>query len=172
MEKLHSWTDDADTKYYSGLAVYEKTLNVPTVMLEPGIDLYLDLGPGIPVEVPATPSDFQTDGTGSGTPRMQAWLDSPVREAALVFVDDRLAGAVWLPPYEVDVTKYLHAGDNKLRIVVGNLAINEMAGRALPNYRLLNDRFGERFRPQDLINLQPLPSGIVGDLRLVPRVTP
>lgn len=172
MEKLHSWTDDADTKYYSGLAVYEKTLNVPTVMFEPGIDLYLDLGPGIPVEVPATPSDFQTDGTGSGTPRMQAWLDSPVREAALVFVDERLAGAVWLPPYEVDVTKYLHAGDNKLRIVVGNLAINEMAGRALPNYRLLNDRFGERFRAQDLINLQPLPSGIVGDLRLVPRATP
>jgi hypothetical protein len=103
---------------------------------------------------------------------MQAWLDSPVREAALVFVNERLAGTVWLPPYQLDATKYLHAGDNQLRIVVGNLAINEMAGRALPSYRLLNDRYGERFRAQDLTNVQPLPSGILGDLRLVPRPAP
>jgi hypothetical protein len=34
---------------------------------------------------------------------------------------------------------------------------------------LLNDRFDERFQPQDLNNLQPLPSGILGGLRLVAR---
>jgi hypothetical protein len=172
MERLHSWTDDADTKYYSGAVVYEKRLNVPVVLLKPGINLYLDFGFGTPIQVPTAPSEFGADGTGSGTPRMQAWLDSPVREAALVFVNERLAGTVWLPPYQVDATKYLHAGDNQLRIVVGNLAINEMAGRALPSYRLLNDRYGERFRAQDLTNLQPLPSGILGDLRLVPRTAP
>ena len=121
---------------------------------------------------PTAASDGGADGTGSGTPRMQAWLDSPVREAAVVFVNEKLAGTVWLPPYQVDATKYLHAGDNQLRIVVGNLAINEMAGRALPNYRLLNDRYGERFRAQDLTNVEPLPSGILGDLRLVPRTAP
>jgi hypothetical protein len=172
MESLHSWTDDADTKYYSGAVVYEKKLNVPAVLLEPGINLYLDFGHGTPIPVPAAPSDSGADGTGSGTPRMQAWLDSPVREAAVVFVNERLAGTVWLPPYQVDATKFLHLGDNQLRIVVGNLAINEMAGRALPNYRLLIDRYGERFRAQDLTNVQPLPSGILGNLRLVPRAAP
>jgi hypothetical protein len=172
MERLHSWADDADTKYYSGPVVYEKKLNVPAVLLKPGISLYLDFGLGTPIPRPTAASDFGADGTGSGTPRMQAWLDSPVREAALVFVNERLAGSVWLPPYQVDATKYLHAGGNQLKIVVGNLAINEMAGRALPNYRLLNDRFGERFRVQDLSNVEPLPSGIVGDLRLVPRTAP
>jgi len=172
MERLHSWTDDADTRYYSGTVVYEKGLDVPAVLLKPGTNLYLDFGLGTPIPVPSAPSDFGADGTGSGTPRMQAWLDSPVREAALVFVNERLAGTVWLPPYQVDVTKYLHAGDNQLRIVVGNLATNEMAGRALPSYRLLNNRYGERFRAQDLTNVQPLPSGILGDLRLVPRIAP
>ena len=53
-----------------------------------------------------------------------------------------------------------------LRIVVGNTAINSMAGRALPDYRLLNDRYGERFVPQGMDNLQPLESGLVGRLRL------
>jgi len=31
---------------------------------------------------------------------------------------------------------------------------------------LLNQRYGERFTPQDMGNLQPLPSGILGGLRL------
>jgi hypothetical protein len=172
MERLHSWTDDVDTKYYSGAVVYEKRVNVPAVLLKPGINLYLDFGLGTPIQVPAAPPEFGADGTGSGTPRMQAWLDSPVREAALVYVNERIAGTVWLPPYQLDATKYLHAGDNQLRIVVGNLAINEMAGRALPSYRLLNKCYGERFRAQDLTNVQPLPSGILGDLRLVPRTAP
>jgi hypothetical protein len=172
METLHSWTDDVDTKYYSGTAVYEKELKVPVALLRPDINLYLDFGPGTPIPVTTVASDLGADATGSGTPRMQAWLDSPVREAALIFVNNRFVGAVWLPPYQVDVTQYLHAGDNQLKIVVGNLAINEMAGRVLPSYRLLNDRYGERFRAQDLTNLEPLPSGILGELRLVPRADP
>jgi hypothetical protein len=31
---------------------------------------------------------------------------------------------------------------------------------------LLNQRYGERFAPQDMTNLQALPSGILGGLRL------
>ncbi|HVH70368.1 MAG TPA: glycoside hydrolase, partial [Candidatus Dormibacteraeota bacterium] len=106
---------------------------------------------------------------GSGEPRERAWLESPVREAAQVDVNDNRAGSVWLPPYEVEVTKFAHSGANHLRIVVGNLAINEMAGRALPDHRLLYDRYGVRFADQDLTDLQPLPSGILGTLELVAR---
>jgi hypothetical protein len=98
---------------------------------------------------------------------MRAWLESPVREAAAVYINDRLAGTVWHPPYEVNVTGLLHPGENKIRIVVANLAINTMARGPLPDYKLLNSRYGERFQPQDLVNLQPLPSGLLGPIRLV-----
>ncbi|MHB1021710.1 MAG: glycosyl hydrolase [Acidobacteriaceae bacterium] len=157
MNQLRSWTSDEATHYYSGTAVYEKTIDVPAAMLRPGMAVKLDFGPGTPIE-PATRT--RQNGT-------RAWIDGPVREAAQVFVNGKAAGDVWHPPYVVDVTPLLHAGSNQLRIVVGNTGINTLAGRTLPNYRLLNSRYGERFTPQDMNNLQPLPSGIFGQLRLV-----
>jgi hypothetical protein len=97
---------------------------------------------------------------------MRALLDGPVREAAVVTVNGRHAGSVWCPPYSIDVTDYLKGGENKLRITVGNTAINYMAGHALPDYRLLNLRYGERFQPQDMDKIQPVPSGLLGRIRL------
>jgi hypothetical protein len=73
---------------------------------------------------------------------------------------------VWHPPYTLDETSLLKAGKNRLRIVVGNTAMNSLAGVALPDYRLLTDRYGERFVRQDMDKVQPLPSGILGGLRL------
>jgi hypothetical protein len=98
--------------------------------------------------------------------RQRAWIDSPVREAAVVYINDKRAGAVWAPPYELDVTALLVPGVNRIRVVAGNTAINHMAGRPLPSYRLLNLRYGERFTPQDMSNLQPLPSGLLGPVTL------
>jgi hypothetical protein len=91
---------------------------------------------------------------------MRAWLESPVREAAVVYINDQRAGSVWKPPYELDVARFLHAGENRIRIVVGNLAINALAGQKLPDYKDLIAKYGDRFQPQDLINLKPLPSGL------------
>jgi hypothetical protein len=101
---------------------------------------------------------------------MRAYFEGPVREAAKVYVNEEGAGFVWRPPYTIDVTRFLTVGKNNLRIVVGNTAINTLAGRALPTYRLLNERYGERFTPQDMGNLHALPSGILGDLQL--KLTP
>jgi hypothetical protein len=98
---------------------------------------------------------------------MRAYLEGPVREAAQVYVNGKLAGSIWRPPYQVDLTPYLKPGKNDLRITVGNTAINELSGRALPNYRLLSDRYGIRFVPQDMENLRPLPSGITGPITLI-----
>jgi hypothetical protein len=100
---------------------------------------------------------------------MRALLEGPVRESALVYVNGQLAGSVWHPPYQVDISQCVRPGANSLRIVVANLAINEMAGRSLPDYRLLNLRYGTRFSPQGFENLQPLPAGILGPLRIVLR---
>jgi hypothetical protein len=42
-----------------------------------------------------------------------------------------------------------------------------MAGQSPPDYKLLNLRYGERFTPQDMNNLQPLPAGLLGPVALI-----
>jgi hypothetical protein len=86
---------------------------------------------------------------------------SPIREAAEVFVNDQAAGWLWRPPYKAEVTNLLRSGENHRRIVVYNSATNRLAGRALPDYRLLNSRYGQRFTPQDVEGQKPLPSGLL-----------
>ena len=44
---------------------------------------------------------------------------------------------------------------------VANTAINALAGHAQPSYRLLYDRYGTLFVPQDMDHLEPLPSGVL-----------
>ena len=154
-DKLRSWTDDEATRYYSGVASYEKAVTIPAALLQQSRSLRLDFGLGIPL----TPQTLRNG--------MQAWLESPVREAAAVYINDARAGAVWCPPYSLEVRKFLRPGQNKIRILVGNTAMNYMAGRSLPDYRLLNLRYGERFQPQDMDKIQALPSGILGPVRLI-----
>ena len=90
-----------------------------------------------------------------------------MRDAAVVTINGRRAGSVWCPPYSLDVTPLLRPGSNVVRIEVANLAINDMAGRALPDYKLLNLRYGTRFEPQDMDKVQPVPAGLFGPIRLV-----
>ncbi|MGD1071450.1 MAG: glycosyl hydrolase [Bryobacteraceae bacterium] len=146
----HSWTEDPRTQYYSGTATYEKSVNVTAA----GAPVILDFGPGTPLQ-PARMSNG-----------MRAWLDPPIREAAVVYVNGKLAGYVWKPPFQVDLAKFVRPGANDIRIVVANTAINELAGQALPDYKLLKMEEGDRFQPQDMNNLQPLPSGILGPITL------
>jgi len=155
MEALRSWTDDENTRYFSGAATYEKEFNAPENIARAGVAVRLNLGDARPV-----PEETLRAG-------MQAWIDPPVREAAVVYLNDEKAGTVWSPPYSVDLTGLLHRGANKIRIVVANTAINYMAGHALPDYRLLNLRYGERFQAQDIDKVRPLPSGLLGPIRLI-----
>jgi hypothetical protein len=77
---------------------------------------------------------------------------------------------VWRPPYRLDVTNIVHPGTNELRVVVGNSAVNALAGQPLPDYRLLWDRYGMLFVPQDMQDLHPLPSGMLGPVTLMELV--
>ncbi len=158
MDRLRSWTDNEETRFFSGQADYEKTISLPEGSLDPSLEFKLDFGDGSSVTQ-----------TGSGGNGMRAWFEGPVREAAVVYVNGQRAGSVWHPPYSLDVTKYLRAGQNTVRVVVGNTAINELAGQSLPDYKLLNLRFGERFTPQDMKDLQPLPAGLLGKIQLIPE---
>lgn len=155
MSTLHSWAEDEATRFYSGTATYEKTFTVTDAMLQSGQEVRLDFGPG-----QAIPEQPRRNG-------MRAWFDGPIREAAVVYVNGQRAGAMWCPPYTLNVTKLLKRGENQLRIVVGNTAINHLAGQRLPDYKLLTLRYGDRFQPQDMENLQPLPSGLLGTVQLV-----
>ena len=157
MDHLHPWNDDAALRRFSGRAVYEKNISVPAAMLARGARVFLNFGEGTPVE----PQPLQ-----HGT---RAWLDSPVREAAMVYVNGRDVGSVWRPPFELEVTPWLRAGANELRIEAANLAINEMAGKPFPSHRLLDLRYGVRATPQDMENLAPLPSGLLGPITLIAR---
>lgn len=160
MAKLHSWSDEEPFKFYSGAVRYVKTVDIPAETIS-GSSVALDFGEATPVPIPDPLPTFN----------MRAYLDGPVREAAQIIVNGQRAGVVWRPPYSIDLTKWLKPGKNELIIVVGNTAINSLAGQSLPDYRLLNDRYGERFVPQGMDHLQPLPSGIVGrpQLRVTPR---
>jgi hypothetical protein len=157
MKTLASWPDEPRLRYYSGRATYRKTIDIPDVDIRPGHSVVIDFGQGTPVPFPSLPVEFN----------MRAYLESPVREAAQVYVNDQLAGYVWHPPFRVDLSPFLKPGKNELRIVVGNTAINELAGTSLPNYRLLYARYGKLFEPQGMHDLEPLPSGILGPVTLV-----
>jgi hypothetical protein len=154
MDQLHSWTDDEATRYFSGTASYAKQVAIPSDFLKPGVTVQLDFGEG-----KALPEQNLRSG-------MQTWLDAPVREAALVYINGQRAGSVWCPPYALDITKFVRPGENNFEIVVANLALNYMAGRRLPDYRLLNLRYGERFQAQDMDKVQALPAGLLGPIRL------
>ncbi len=160
MDHLRSWTDDEETRYFSGVATYEKDIDVKEDVLQRGLVVRLDFGEGT-----AIPQLNLRAG-------MQAWLDGPVREAAAVYVNGRRAGSVWCPPYALDVTGLVRRGNNKIKIEVANLALNYMAGRRLPDYRLLNLRYGERFQAQDMDKVRPIPSGLLGPIRLIAATGP
>jgi hypothetical protein len=155
MDKLRSWTDEAETRYFSGVATYEKEVTVPDSLLQKGRWVRLDFGEG------------RANETQPSRAGMQAMFEGPIRDAAVIYVNDQRAGSVWCPPYSLDITSLLRRGANKIRVEVSNTAINYMAGHSLPDYRLLNLRYGERFQPQEMEKVQPVASGLFGPIRLI-----
>ena len=154
MGELKSWTDTEETRFFSGQATYEKTFDLPEAWVRSGGEIHLNFGAGKPA---------------AQNRRGGAAIESPVREAAQVYINGSLAGSVWKPPYEVDATRLLRAGSNTIRVVVANLGINRLAGTSRPDYRLLNLLYGERFQEQDWQNVQPVPCGMLGPVTLASR---
>jgi hypothetical protein len=159
MNTLRSWTEDDATRHFSGVATYEKTVRVDEAWLVTGLRLELDFG-----KVKAT--------TAPATGRMQALVEGPVREAAVVYINGRRAGSIWRPPYRLDVTGLLKRGENHFKVDVANLALNAMSGRPLRNYTELRARYGDRFQPQEMNLVQPVPAGLLGPIQLVASVQP
>jgi hypothetical protein len=154
-DALHSWTEDPARQFYSGTATYERKFTAALTGR-----YAVDFGRGTPVD----PNAGRRAANG-----MRAWLESPVREAAQVYINGKLAGSVWKAPFEVDVSDFVTKGENTIRIVVANSALNVLAKGPLPDYKELIAKYGDRFQPQDMQSVQPQPSGILGPVHLVLR---
>jgi hypothetical protein len=83
---------------------------------------------------------------------------------AQVVVNGQPAGAVWTPPYELDITSLLRPGPNTLQVTVANLPVNRVLGLPDPDWRPLRAVYGERFPDPEEKQLmpEPAPSGLIG----------
>ena len=169
---LTDWTADPATLHYSGEAVYTREL---TLQARPSKRVYLEVDGGRPVA--GGPSsepahsllanglpDPKVTRTGPG---MRAYFEPPIREAALVLVNGQPAGALWHPPYRLEVAKLLQAGTNRIEIHVFNTALNAWSALPPHDYQPLIAKYGDRFQMQDLDQVKPVSSGLLGSVRLV-----
>ena len=97
-----------------------------------------------------------------------------VRETARVIINGKDAGTLFAVPYRMDITKYLHEGENTIDIEVCNLPANRIAKL---------DRDGVQWRKFKEINVvdlnykktlydswEPVPSGLCSEVKIVPAV--
>ena len=149
------WTADPATRTYSGEAVYEKSFDLSAAPAHAW--LAVEGGGPEAVNIPDL---------GRPNPGTRAFYDPPVREAALVLVNGKKAGALWHPPYRLDVGRLLHAGRNRIAIKVYNTAINAWVALPPRDYKPLIAQYGDRFHMQDLDKVKPVPSGLLGKVVL------
>ena len=166
------WAADSATRNYSGEVIYSRDFTAASA--KRGAWLEVEGGTALPgsPNSPAEHAPLGPDGmpnpllTRTG-PGMHAYYDPPIREAALVFINGQAAGALWHPPYRLDVTKLLKAGVNHIEIRVYNTALNAWSALPTRDYGPLKAKYGDRFQMQDLDQVKPLPSGILGTIKLV-----
>ena len=102
-----------------------------------------------------------------------------VGEVAEVWLNGEQAGVCWMQPYEVEVTKQVKQGVNRLRILATNTLINRIAGMSepppvppelRPHYGAEGSRYAtgrQRFEVERKTRLPD--SGLLGPVRLIAR---
>lgn len=91
---------------------------------------------------------------------------SSLGAVARVVVNGREAGIVWCSPWEVDLTPFVHDGDNVLELYVANSLMNRMIGDALrPADERITYAWPEIVTPTDTL----VASGIAGPVSLLYR---
>jgi len=131
-DKLTDWSKRPEDgiKYYSGTAVYKKIFAAPTQ---------------------STIENRQS----------KMYLDlGQVQVMAEVTLNGKPLGILWKPPYRVDVTDVLKAGENTLEIKVVNLWINRQIGdEQLPDDSDRNHNGTLKSWPQFVQDGKPSPTG-------------
>lgn len=95
-----------------------------------------------------------------------------VRESASVFVNGKEAGTVWSIPFELNIGKYLKAGENTIEIEVTNLAANRIRAKELRGeewkifYEINMVDVG--YKKFDATKWNPMSSGLTSEVKLIP----
>jgi hypothetical protein len=169
------WLADPATKNYSGEAVYSRDF---TLASAPSAPVYLEVLGGKPIpgapNSPAPPEPHVLGPDGLPDPRITrpeprnyGYYDAPIREAALVSINGKPAGALWHPPYRLDVSKLLKSGQNHIEIRIYNTRLNAWAALPPHDFGPLIAKYGDKFQMQDLNKLAPVSSGLLGPVHLV-----
>jgi hypothetical protein len=99
-----------------------------------------------------------------------------VKDVAEVYINGKLAGSLWKPPYRVDLTGFVQAGENTLQVKVANTWVNRcLYDATLPeDERLTWANSMQMHFPDENAKDQrfkwdrgPLPSGIIGGVKLI-----
>lgn len=96
---------------------------------------------------------------------MQLWLDlGQVHNLAEVWINGKLAGTAWKPPYRIDISRLVTAGQNKIEIRSVNLWVNRLIGDAQPGAENKVTLTTRNFYRAD----SPLvPSGLIGPVKIL-----
>jgi hypothetical protein len=148
LDDLVSWSEHGDNgvKYFSGSATYRKLFDLPA-------------------EVRSQKSEVSKDNSGLrpliSDLSSRVYLDlGKVAVMAEVKLNGKNLGILWKPPYRVDITDSLKAGENVLEIRVVNLPVNRMIGdEFLPEDSERNKNGTLRKWPQWLEEGKPSPTG-------------
>jgi len=118
---------------------------------DPGVKYFS--GTGAYTKVIQAPADWFKSGA-------KLWLDlGDVKNIAQVSVNGRPFGVLWKPPFRVDVTSALKAGDNTLEIKVTNLWVNRLIGDEQPG---VAKKYTYTAMPFYKADSPLLPSGLLG----------
>ncbi len=85
-----------------------------------------------------------------------------VKIVAEVRLNGKNVGVDWIPPFELDITEFLIAGDNQLEIEITNQWSNRLIGdeRYPVDYTFeLEGNFPKKIMPDWYINQEPIPAG-------------
>jgi hypothetical protein len=99
-----------------------------------------------------------------------------VGQIAEVFVNGKNAGVIWMRGQNLEISKLVETGENKLVVLVTNTLINRVSAMTEPNPvpENLVERFGSAPTPTPgslprEFGFQPLPaSGILGPVKIIP----
>ncbi len=159
MRELTSWTEIEEIKHYSGEAVYSKKIELPELPDESAVSIFL----GKPVSI----EPFQTREREKNKGCI-AFVDAPVKDAAIIFVNGQKVRTVFAPPYLVDISKYVKPGENLIEIKVYNRLTNKLSGEKPHDYSAVDEKYGKRFDfIQDFDALKPFTSGLTGKIELI-----
>lgn len=88
-----------------------------------------------------------------------------VKDLAEVLVNGQPAGIVWKSPFQLDIRRWLKAGEHKIEIRVTNLWVNRLIGDAQPGASKITYTTMPFYQASSPL----LPSGLLGPVRIQGR---